>query len=813
MSKPREDAAGKPSVQVQAPPVSLLNNAHASISLSSRRRSSPVAPLQRFDSLNKTANFCTTTVAVISPPPTPHSPRFAHKRETLALPLRLRSNSGLSLHTNSAAFRQYTDYSNLDGSPITPSFFNQDATTFAIDSAFRPRTSGQDAPSGGGGGGGEGLSSNQYRNGRRESMASVLTSSPSKTGSCPVLCVPEFFTKDVIQIVLQSQTTFDRLMWYAERHKSTDGMEYLAKLKEYQQSVNSVTASLSRISTENTSFAATTPLHLPSGISRHLNADVKHITASVLPALENVFRDAKAHIEQRIIRDLYPGFVKNQLSLATEAALATANRGSFQSRFPGLAASFCLTDPLLPDNPIAFASDGFLGLSGCPREEVVGQNCRFLQGGGLQNLGVTRIKSAVSSASAGSAGSSVGSVGEGASHGADGRVETVLNYTRDAHGNLKPFWNLLFVCPLRNSAGNVTYYLNAQINISEAVGSDKEVLEILSVRPSEPDSLPPSTSSSSSSSPILGLSHAITAPNPSYTGRFNNTSQESMLAAQQQKQQQQQQTPKRRSTTRGFSFMSFRKNHNSDSKSSRAQSRASTFPEPVSSSYPGPDQLHLPTASPSASSRSTTPNTTASSTLDSVTTAATQQQSPDHPGAYARHMVLEYAAGDKASRGSSSSSSSTHRHQLRCAFASPGALAALGLSSLDEVRDRDVFDVLGETGAASKAVRRGILSKVAGGENVSVRLRVGGGGAVSGSHSPAQQQSGYQSCVVGPDQQWSVEAALDRLADWRHAHHSVDDVSRHGREAAFHFTPLKDAAGCVRWVVLIVVPVRVRRAT
>lgn len=533
----------------------------------------------------------------------------------------------------------------------------------------------------------------------------------------------------------------------------------------------------------------------------------------MLPALENVFRDAKAHIEQRIIRDLYPGFVKNQLSLATEAALATANRGSFQSRFPGLAASFCLTDPLLPDNPIAFASDGFLGLSGCPREEVVGQNCRFLQGGGLQNLGVTRIKSAVSSASAGSAGSSVGSVGEGASHGADGGVETVLNYTRDAHGNLKPFWNLLFVCPLRNSTGKITYYLNAQINISEAVGSDKEVLEILSVRPSEPDSLPPSTSSSSSSSPILGLSHAVTAPSPSYTGRFNNTSQESMLAAQQQKQQQQQQTPKRRSTTRGFSFMSFRKNHNSDSKSSRGQSRASTFPEPVSSSYPGPDQLHLPTASPSASSRSTTPNTTASSTLDSASTAATQQQSPDHPGAYARHMVLEYAAGDKASRGSSSSSSSSHRHQLRCAFASPGALAALGLSTLDEVRDRDVFDVLGETGAASKAVRRGILSKVAGGENVSVRLRVGGGGAFSGSHSPAQQQSGYQSCVVGPDQQWSVEAALDRLADWRHAHHSVDDVSRHGREAAFHFTPLKDAAGCVRWVVLIVVPVRVRRAT
>ncbi|KAI6380849.1 hypothetical protein MCOR25_001518 [Pyricularia grisea] len=802
MAKLREDPTGKLSVQGQAPPVSLLNNPHASISLSSRRRSSPVAPLQRFDSLNKTANFCTTTVAVISPPPTPHSPRSAHKRDTLALPLRLRSNSGLSLHTNSAAFRQYTDYSNLDGSPITPSFFNQDTTTttFAIDSAFRPRTSGQDTP-----GGGEVVSSsNLYRNSKRESVASVLTSAPSRTGSCPVLCVPEFFTKDVIQIVLQSQTTFDRLMWYAEKHKSTDGMEFLAKLKEYQQSVNSVTASLSRISTENTSFAATTPLHLPSSTSRHLNADVKHITASVLPALENVFRDAKAHVEQRIIRDLYPGFVKNQLSLATEAALATANRGSFQSRFPGLAASFCLTDPLLSDNPIAFASDGFLGLSGCPREEVIGQNCRFLQGGVMQNLGVTRIRSAVSAVSAGSAGS-VGSAGEGASHGAEGKVETVLNYTRDADGNLKPFWNLLFVCPLRTSTGRVAYYLNAQINISEAVGSDKEVLEILSVRPPESERLPPSTSSSSSSSPILGLGLATTAP--SYTGRFN-TSQESMEAAQQQQQQQQQQQPRRRSTTRGFSFMSFRKTHNSDGKGSRAQSRASTFPEQVSSSYPGPDQLHPPPASTSASSRSTTPITTASSTLD-VTAATSQQPSPDHPGPYARHMVLECTTDEKASRGSS------HRHQLRCAFASPGALAALGLSSVDEVRDRDVFDVLGETAiAVSKPVRRSIVSRVAGGENVSVRLRVGGGGgAFLGSAPPsAGQLSGYHG-ASSPDPQWSVEAALDRLTDWRHAHHSVDDVSRHGREVAFHWTPLKDATGCVRWVVLIVVPVRVRRAT
>ena len=44
--------------------------------------------------------------------------------------------------------------------------------------------------------------------------------------------------------------------------------------------------------------------------------------------------------------------------------------------------SFVIADPSLPDCPIVFASDGFLDFTGYTREEILGRNCRFLQGGG-----------------------------------------------------------------------------------------------------------------------------------------------------------------------------------------------------------------------------------------------------------------------------------------------------------------------------------------------------------------------------------------------------------------------------------------------
>ena len=41
--------------------------------------------------------------------------------------------------------------------------------------------------------------------------------------------------------------------------------------------------------------------------------------------------------------------------------------------------TFVVADPTLPDCPLVFASDSFLRLTGYTRDEILGQNCRFLQ--------------------------------------------------------------------------------------------------------------------------------------------------------------------------------------------------------------------------------------------------------------------------------------------------------------------------------------------------------------------------------------------------------------------------------------------------
>ena len=42
--------------------------------------------------------------------------------------------------------------------------------------------------------------------------------------------------------------------------------------------------------------------------------------------------------------------------------------------------SFCITDPHIPDNPVIYISEGFVRLTGYAYDDVVGKNCRFLQG-------------------------------------------------------------------------------------------------------------------------------------------------------------------------------------------------------------------------------------------------------------------------------------------------------------------------------------------------------------------------------------------------------------------------------------------------
>lgn len=104
--------------------------------------------------------------------------------------------------------------------------------------------------------------------------------------------------------------------------------------------------------------------------------------------------------------------------------------------------NFVLSDPSLPDNPIVYASDGFCRLSGYRRQDVLGRNCRFLQGPGTDQAALNVIR-------------------QGLAEGRDISV-CLLNYRADG----SPFWNQFFLGALKDAQGQVVNYVGVQCEVN-----------------------------------------------------------------------------------------------------------------------------------------------------------------------------------------------------------------------------------------------------------------------------------------------------------------------------------------------------------
>lgn len=97
---------------------------------------------------------------------------------------------------------------------------------------------------------------------------------------------------------------------------------------------------MSDIHRQFTSIDAPRQLNLSQGMMKRINADIKSSTLSTLPAMELIFADAQEYIEKLLATDIYPRFVKHQMTTSAVKALSN-DRG----RYAGLGDCFCLTDP------------------------------------------------------------------------------------------------------------------------------------------------------------------------------------------------------------------------------------------------------------------------------------------------------------------------------------------------------------------------------------------------------------------------------------------------------------------------------------
>jgi len=148
--------------------------------------------------------------------------------------------------------------------------------------------------------------------------------------------------------------------------------------------------------------------------------------------------------------------------------------------------SFVITDPCLQDNPIVFASDAFLELTGFTREAVLGRNCRFLQGTETNQEKLEEIRKAMS-------------------QGEDVTV-TIVNYMADGTA----FWNKLFIAALRDCENQIVNYIGVIVKVSNPPENDPESGKLLPGEQVDPEK-EAGVSSADEASPVEVMDVVVSA--------------------------------------------------------------------------------------------------------------------------------------------------------------------------------------------------------------------------------------------------------------------------------------------------------------
>ena len=101
-----------------------------------------------------------------------------------------------------------------------------------------------------------------------------------------------------------------------------------------------------------------------------------------------------------------------------------------------------ITNPRIDDNPVVFANDAFCRLTGYGRDEILGMNCRFLQGPDSDPEAIRRIHEAIDQLRA---------------------IEVdIKNYRKDG----STFWNRLFMAPVFDTEGKLAYFFASQMDVT-----------------------------------------------------------------------------------------------------------------------------------------------------------------------------------------------------------------------------------------------------------------------------------------------------------------------------------------------------------
>lgn len=123
----------------------------------------------------------------------------------------------------------------------------------------------------------------------------------------------------------------------------------------------------------------------------------------------------------------------------------------FAAAFKATRMPMIITDPRQQDNPIIFSNRAFSDLTGYTQDELIGRNCRLLQGPKTEQDAISRISLAIREERPIS--------------------QNILNYRKDG----STFWNALFISPVRNDEGEVIYFFASQLDFSDIKNKEFEL--------------------------------------------------------------------------------------------------------------------------------------------------------------------------------------------------------------------------------------------------------------------------------------------------------------------------------------------------
>ncbi|MBM6583799.1 PAS domain-containing protein [Microvirga sp. BT689] len=157
----------------------------------------------------------------------------------------------------------------------------------------------------------------------------------------------------------------------------------------------------------------------------------------------NEFQEDMADTAGRTVTERHIDAIRQQGGLFVEAVRRT--------RMPML-----VTDATLPGNPIVFANQAFVDLSGYSMDELLGQDPHFMNGVGTEPEAIRRYQAAIK----------------------EGRDETleILQYRKDG----TPFRAMLFASPVDDGQGTVTNHFLSYLDITRRFDAEENLRSLAS---------------------------------------------------------------------------------------------------------------------------------------------------------------------------------------------------------------------------------------------------------------------------------------------------------------------------------------------